>query len=113
MAGCPFKNFEECPEHSKKGGCALWMSYSGGKDSMQASFAGCALALTPMLLLEQANVTGRLAGEMSKVGAEVSAARCENIAEGKALRQQFVSLANGHRVLIEADHSGTMQGIKE
>lgn len=28
MAGCPFKGFEECPEHSKKGGCALWMSYS-------------------------------------------------------------------------------------
>ena len=40
MAGCPFKGFEECPEHSKKGGCALWMSYSGGKDSMQASFEG-------------------------------------------------------------------------
>ena len=109
MAGCPFKNFEECPEHSKKGGCALWMSYSGGKDSMQASFEGCALTLTPMLLLEQANVTGQLAGEMSKVGAEVSAARCENIAEGKALRQQFVSLATGSKALVEADHSHTMQ----
>ena len=109
MAGCPFKGFEECPEHSKKGGCALWMSDSGGKDSMQASFEGCALTLTPMLLMEQANVTGMLAGEMSKVGAEVSAARCENIAEGKALRQQFVSLANGNRTLVEADHSHTMQ----
>ena len=62
-----------------------------------------------MLLLEQANVTGQLAGEMSKVGAEVSAARCENIAEGKALRQQFVSLANGSKALVEADHSHTMQ----
>ena len=46
---------------------------------------------------------------MSKVGAEVSAARCENIAEGKALRQQFVSLANGNKTLVEADHSHTMQ----
>lgn len=109
MAGCPFKGLDECPEHSKKGGCALWMSYSGSKDSMQASFEGCAFTLTPMLLLEQANVTGQLAGEMSKVGAEVSAARCENIAEGKALRQQFVSLATGSKALVEADHSHTMQ----
>ena len=109
MAGCPFKNFEDCPEHSKRGGCAMWMSYTGGKDTMNASFEGCALQLTPMLLLEQANVTGMLAGEMSKVGAEVSAARCENIAEGKALRQQFVSLANGNKTLVEADHSHTMQ----
>ena len=108
-AGCPFRGFDECPEHSKKGGGALWMSYSGSKDSMQASFEGCAFTLTPMLLLEQANVTGQLAGEMSKVGAEVSAARCENIAEGKALRQQFVSLANGSKALVEADHSHTMQ----
>ena len=67
-----------------------------------------------MLLMEQANVTGMLAGEMSKVGAEVSASRCENIEEGRAMRKQFVALANGHRVLIEADHSGTMKkGIKE
>ena len=109
MAGCPFKNFEECPEHSKKGGCALWMSYTGSKDNVQSSFEACAFTLTPMLLLEQANVTGMLAGEMSKVGAEVSAARCENIAEGKALRQQFVSLANGNKTLVEADHFHTMQ----
>lgn len=85
------------------------MSYSGGKDSMQASFEGCAFTLTPMLLLEQANLTGRVAGEVSKVGAEVSAARCETIAEGKALRKQFVSLANGSKALVEADHSHTMQ----
>ena len=97
MAGCPFRGFEECPEHNKKGGCALWMSYSGGKDSMQASFEGCAFTLTPMLLLEQANLTGRVAGEVSKVGAEVSAARCETIAEGKALRKQFVSQQGSRR----------------
>ena len=76
---------------------------------MQASFEGCAFTLTPMLLLEQANLTGRVAGEVSKVGAEVSAARCETIAEGKALRKQFVSLANGSKALVEADHSHTMQ----
>ena len=113
MAGCPFRNFEDCPEHSKKGGCAMWVSYTGGKDTMNASFEGCALQLTPMLLMEQANVTGMLAGEMSKVGAEVSASRCENIKEGEAMREQLVALASGHRVLIEADHSGTMKGLTE
>lgn len=108
MAGCPFRNFEDCPEHSKKGGCAMWMSYTGGKDTMNASFEGCALQLTPMLLMEQANVTGMLAGEVSKVGAEVSAARCENIEEGRALREQFYTLANGKPRLVHADHARTM-----
>jgi len=113
MAGCPFKNFEECPEHSKKGGCALWMSYTGSKDNVQSSFEGCAFTLAPMLLLEQANVTGMLAGEVSKVGAEVSAARCENIEEGRALREQFYTLASGKPRLVQADHSSTMEAIKE
>lgn len=112
MAGCPFRNFEECPEHNRKGGCALWMSYSGSKDSMNTSFEGCAFTLAPMLLMEQANVTGMVAGEISKVGAEVSAARCENIEEGRALRKQFYTLASGKPVLVEADHSRTMQAIK-
>ena len=42
MAGCPFKNFEECPEHNKSGGCEPWVSYSGGKDSVNDSLEGCA-----------------------------------------------------------------------
>lgn len=40
MAGCPFKGFEECPEHSKKGGCALWMSYSGGEGQYAGELRG-------------------------------------------------------------------------
>ena len=113
MSGCPFRNFAECPEHNKAGGCELWMSYSGSKDSVNASFEGCAFTLTPMLLMEQVNVTGMLAGEVSKVGAEVSAARCENIEEGRALREQFYTLASGKPRLVQADHSSTMKAIKE
>ena len=111
MAGCPFRNFQECPQHSKAGGCELWMSYSGSKASLESRMEGCALALAPMLLLENANCLGLVAGEVQKVGSEVSAGRVESIAEGRALRQQFVSLAKGRAELVEADHSGTMMEV--
>lgn len=108
MAGCPFRNFQDCPQHSKTSGCELWMTYSGSKDSLESRMEGCALALAPMLLLENANCLGLVAGEVQKVGAEVSASRVESIAEGTALRRQFVSLARGRTELVEADHSKTL-----
>ncbi len=33
MAGCPYKNFEECPQHNKRGGCEFWLSYSSNSES--------------------------------------------------------------------------------
>ena len=67
MAGCPYRNFEDCPQHNKKGGCELWMSYSGKGGVTDANMEGCALVLTPMLLLENANALGLVAGEVNKV----------------------------------------------
>ena len=33
---CPFRNFEDCPEHSKKGGCAFWLSYAANRQNVEA-----------------------------------------------------------------------------
>lgn len=54
---------------------------------------GCALTLTPLLLLENANNLGIVAGEISKTAAEISAGRSENVKNGEATRQQLLSLA--------------------
>ncbi len=45
MAGCPYRNFEDCPQHNKKGRCELWMSYSGKGGVTDANMEGCALVL--------------------------------------------------------------------
>ena len=87
---CPFRNFEDCPEHSKKGGCG-------------------AVTLTPLLLLENANNLGAVAGEISKVGAEVSAGRCESVKNGEATRMQLLALASGQRRLVQPDYAATLQ----
>lgn len=101
--GCPFKKFEPCPEHSKTGGCNFWMSYtSNSSDTLAAQIEGCAITLTPMLLLENANNLGVVAGEVNKCAAEISASRVENIREQEANRNQFISLAQGERTLIKA-----------
>ena len=101
---CPFRNFEECPEHNKKGGCSFWISYTSNREGLESQMEGCAVTLTPMLLLENANNLGIVAGEMNKVGAEVSALRDENIKENEANRMQFVSLAHGNKELVKAEH---------
>ncbi len=73
MSGCPYRNFDECPQHNKKGGCEFWMSYSSTSGVTEAAMEGCAVVLTPMLLLEQANALGKVAGQVNGVAAEVSA----------------------------------------
>lgn len=103
---CPFRNFEECPEHNKKGGCSFWMAYASSREGLDAHMDGCAITLTPLLLLELANNLGAVAGEVSKVGAEVSAGRNENIRNGEATRRQFLALAQGTLQLVTPDYSG-------
>ena len=108
---CPFRNFKKCPEHNKKNGCSFWLSYTSNSESVEAQVEGCAITLTPMLLLENANNLGIVAGEMNKVGAEVSALRDENIKENEANRIQFVNLAHGNKELVRVDYTQTVTGI--
>lgn len=105
---CPFRNFEECPEHNKKGGCSFWIAYTSNRDAMEAHMEGCAITLTPMLLLETANNMGHVAGEVSKVGAEISAGRSEAVKNGAATRAQLLALASGSRAMVEPDYSATL-----
>ena len=101
---CPLKDIE-CPEHAKKGGCAWWCDYTKGDDTHTAKITGCVMTLTPMLLVENINILGIVAGEVNKAGAEVSASRAENIAEHEASRVQFVNLAQGNLELVQANHN--------
>lgn len=105
MAGCPFKNFEDCPQHNKKGGCELWLSYITNRNDMDAKIEGCSLVLTPMLLIENVNNLQVAANETRKVASEISKARCEAIKENMANRQQLVSLASGRKDLINVNHN--------
>jgi len=109
MSGCPFRNFEDCPEHNKKGGCSLWLSYSANNAAADAQVEGCSLVLTPMLLIQQVNNLAVVADEVTKVGAEVSAGRAENIRTGEAARRQLLSLASGQRELVLPDYTNTMK----
>ena len=102
---CPFRNFEECPEHNKKNGCSFWIAYTTNKDSLEAHIEGCSITLTPLLLLESANNLGHIAGEISKVGSEISYSRCENIKNGEATREQLCSLASGNLVKIHPNYN--------
>jgi len=106
---CPYRNFKKCPENNKKDGCAFWLNYTSNSDTQNANVEGCAVVLTPMLLLENSNNLGIVAGEINKVGAEVSASRVEIIRENEANRQQFVNLAYGHKELVIANHNTTKQ----
>lgn len=105
MAGCPYKNFEECPQHNKRGGCEFWLSYSSNSESSESKLEGCAVVLTPILLVQQINNTGVLSGEVNKMAAEISASRVESIKENEANRMQLISLVQGERVLINPNHS--------
>ena len=62
-----------------------------------------------MLLLENANNLGIVAGEISKTAAEISAGRSENVKNGEATRQQLISLALGYREIVKPDYSSTKQ----
>ena len=95
MSGCPYRNFDECPQHNKKGGCEFWMSYSSTSGVTEAAMEGCAVVLTPMLLLEQANALGKVAGQVNGVAAEVSAARAEATRDAEAAETSACRL--GHR----------------
>jgi len=112
MSGCPFRNFEECPEHNKKGGCIFWLNYSTNSQVTEARIEGCAITLTPILLMQQINNLAVVADEVNKVGAEVSAGRCENIKSSEATRRQLVSLANGYTDIIEANYTLEIEGAK-
>lgn len=105
MAGCPYKNFEECPQHNKRGGCEFWLSYSSNSESLDGKLEGCAVVLTPILLVNQINNTGVLAGEVNKLASEISSARIESIKENEANRMQLISLVQGERVLIKPNHN--------
>lgn len=113
MPGCPYRNFEECPEHNKKGGCCFWISYTSKSGVTDAQMEGCAVTLAPMLLLENANALGLVAGEVNKVGAEVSAGRVENVKEGDALRKQLVCLSSGERGLVVPEHHTGIENVQK
>lgn len=104
MSGCPYKNFEECPQHNKKGGCEFWLSYNTNSETTDAKIEGCAVVLTPLLIIQQINNAGVISNEVSKLGAEISKARVESIKENQANRKQLVSLAIGERVLINPNY---------
>lgn len=104
MAGCPLRNFEECPQHNKRGGCEWWMGYHSKSGVTDADMQGCAVVLQPLLQLEHANALGMLEGRMNQLSAEVSAGRVEHIREGDALRRQLLSLASGERTLVRPRH---------
>lgn len=108
MAKCPLTG-DDCPEHNKKDGCMWWLEYRGDGDVLKASLSGCAIVLQPMLLCENANCLGQVAGQIDQLGSEVSAGRVENIHEGDALRKQLVSLAIGNKQLIQAEHTSTLK----
>lgn len=101
---CPFRNFEECPEHNKKSGCSFWLSYTVNRPNAEAQVEGCAITLTPLLLVENAHYLGVVAGEVNKVGAEVSAGRCEATKDAAATRVQLLSLATGNYSLVNPEH---------
>lgn len=105
MAGCPLRNFEECPQHNKKGGCEWWIGYSSNSGITDAKVDGCAVVLQPLLLLENANALGMVEGRINQVSAEISAGRVENIKEGDALRKQLLNLAFGEKELVLPMHS--------
>jgi hypothetical protein len=105
MAGCPLKNFEECPQHNKKGGCEWWIGYTSNSGVTDAKMEGCAVVLQPLLMLENANALGMMEGRINQLSAEMSAGRVENLKEGDALRKQLLHLATGGRDLVEPKHS--------
>ena len=68
----------------------------------------CALPI----LLENANALGLVAGEVNKVGAEVSAGRVENLRECEATRRQLIGLAYGDPALIQPEHTAAIQPVE-
>lgn len=104
MAGCPYKNFEECPQHNKKGGCEFWLQYTTNRQDADAHIEGCAIVLTPLLLIENINNLNVSANNIKNLQAEISKARVENIKENQANRQQLFSLAKGEKVLINPNY---------
>ena len=112
MAGCPLRNFEECPQHCKKGGCEWWIAYSSKSGVTDANMEGCAVVLQPLLLLEHANALGMIEGRINQVSSEVSAGRVESVKEGEALRRQLLSLAVGKRELVLPRHDAGFEQVK-
>ena len=112
MAGCPLRNFEECPEHNKKGGCEWWIGYTSNSGVTDANMQGCAIVLQPLLLLENANALGMMEGRINQVSAEISAGRVESVKEGDALRKQLVHLASGGRELVVPEHNTSLESAK-
>lgn len=105
MAGCPFNNFKECPQHNKNGGCEFWISYITNRKDIDAHMEGCAIILTPMLLIENVNNLQVTATAINGVAAEINKARVENIKENTANREQLCSLARGERTLINPNYN--------
>ena len=108
---CPFNQLE-CPEHNKKGGCALWLEVRQGDEAV-ATMSGCSLALTPMLLAQNINMLACVAKETNQTSAEVSALRVESIKENQATREQLYSLATGNIQRIEANHTTNTKGMEK
>lgn len=106
---CPFRLFKKCPQNNSDNGCALWVKYIGNKGTMEASLEHCAFVLNTHLALESINTIGKLAGEVNKLGAEVSALRSENIKEQQASRLQLVALAQGNKKYINANHANNKE----
>ncbi len=102
---CPLRKNKECPQHGRDAaGCALWCEIQINKD-VDGMVRGCALAVTPRLILEVAGLTACVAKEASQTSAEVSALRVENIKEHTANRVQFVALAQGHVECVAVNHN--------
>lgn len=112
MAGCPLRNFEECPEHNRKGGCEWWIGYSSKSGVTDANMQGCAIVLQPLLMLENANALGMMESRINQVSAEISAGRVENVKEGDALRKQLLHLASGRRDLVVPAHNAGIESAR-
>ncbi len=114
MAGCPFRDFGKCPETNQEGGCQFWISYkSGNSEDDGATAQGCALVLTPILLIQNINNLAVVANEVNKVGNEIAARRFESIRDNEAIRVQMLTLAGGTQQLVVPDFTIKKEGEEQ
>lgn len=80
---CPFSG-KACPCHNKAGGCQLWMQANTSTNNVTGNLEGCAFVLQPLLQMHLINNTAMTVQNLSRVEAEISHARVEQIQNANA-----------------------------
>lgn len=88
MAICPFTK-EECPEHGKKGGCALWTEFRTSTKNSDVELEGCALKVSVLLQAQSLNNEASLGHGLQEVAAEISSLRLERTKAQTSFLQAF------------------------